>query len=102
MAATSTVDGQVDMIARRKSDGELRLYDGTGPQGQGLGGPHTVIGAGWTTTNRPLLTAVPDAATDGQPDMWATGDGNLYHYPNIRGAGTQVGTGGWQSFQTIN
>ncbi|MGW8993900.1 FG-GAP repeat domain-containing protein [Streptomyces zhihengii] len=96
-------DGYVDLIARRKSDGQLRLYDGTGPQGQGLGGPHTVIGTAWTTSNRPLLTAVPDAAADSQPDMWATsGDGKLYHYPDIRGAGTQVGNSGWEAFHTIN
>ncbi|MGW4723041.1 FG-GAP repeat domain-containing protein [Streptomyces sp. NPDC004292] len=96
-------DGYVDLIARHKTTGELRRYSG-GKDGATLGsGSHfTAIGSSWTTVNRPLLTAVPDANKDGTPDLWATGsDGKLYFYPNSLGAGTVVGSGGWLSFQDL-
>ncbi|MEU2117129.1 FG-GAP-like repeat-containing protein [Streptomyces sp. NPDC016459] len=97
-------DGDVDLIARDSSNGELRFYPGT-PNGTGLGNGNTstVIGTAWTTTNRPLFTAVPDANGDGTSDIWSTsGDGRLYFYPNALGAGTVVGTGGWSSFQDLS
>ncbi|MEU2432917.1 FG-GAP-like repeat-containing protein [Streptomyces sp. NPDC007861] len=98
-------NGQVDLLARHKTNGELRLYQGTGPNGEGLGNgtASTVIGTGWTNTFRPLYTAVPDGGTDGKADIWATGsDTKLYLYSNLTGSGVTIGTGGWQNFQTIN
>ncbi|MFF3979177.1 VCBS repeat-containing protein [Streptomyces sp. NPDC001828] len=98
-------DGHVDLIARSRATGELRLYQGTGPNGEGLGsGPTSVVvGTNWTPANRPLFTAVPDANGDAKPDIWSTGgDGRLYFYPSIEGAGTAVGTGGWSGFQQIS
>lgn len=100
-----TGNGHVDLLARHKTSGELRLYEGTGPAGEGLGsGPtSTVIGSGWTRTFRPLLTAFPDAGTDNKADIFATGeDGKLYVYPNLSGSGVIVGTSGWLDFQAIN
>ncbi|MFJ3301120.1 hypothetical protein ACIRP4_05230 [Streptomyces bacillaris] len=96
-------DGRVDLIARHKTSGELRLYQGRGPSGEGLGDNHTVIGSGWTGTHRPLLTAVPDAGTDGKADIFATGsDGNLHYHSNLSGSGVVVGTGGWLDFRSLS
>lgn len=97
-------DGDVDLIARNSTNGELRFYPGT-KDGSGLGNgtTSTVIGTGWTTTNRPLLTAVPDANGDGTSDIWSTsGEGTLYFYPNATGSGTVVGSGGWSPFQDLS
>lgn len=100
-----TADGHVDLIARHRTTGDLKFYNGTGSNGEGLGyGPAaTVIGTGWTATYRPLFTAVPDATGDGKADIWATGsDANLYSYPNIQGSGVRVGTGGWSAIRAIS
>ncbi|HBF83658.1 MAG TPA: hypothetical protein DD420_28160, partial [Streptomyces sp.] len=100
-----TGNGHVDLIARHKTNGELRLYQGTGPAGEGLGNgsTSTVIGTGWTSAHRPLLTAFPDAGTDNKADIFATGsDSNLYLYSNLSGTGVIVGTGGWGNFQAIS
>ncbi|MEV5687468.1 VCBS repeat-containing protein [Streptomyces sp. NPDC052164] len=100
-----TGNGHVDLVARHRTTGELRLYEGTGPAGEGLGNgaTSTVIGTGWTRTNRPLLTAVPDAGSDNRADIWTTGgDGKLYVYPNLSGSGVVVGTDGWLDFQAIS
>ncbi|MFD9219521.1 VCBS repeat-containing protein [Streptomyces sp. NPDC060064] len=98
-------NGHIDLLARHKTNGELRLYPGTGPAGEGLGNGTTssIVGTYWTSANRPLLTAAPDNGTDGKADLWATGsDDKLYAYPDFRGPGTAVGTGGWNNFQSIN
>ncbi|MER5982260.1 hypothetical protein [Streptomyces sp. NPDC001787] len=100
-----TGNGHADLIARHRTTGELRLYEGTGPAGEGLGNgtTSTVIGSGWTSANRPLLTAVPDAGSDNKADIWTTGgDGSLYLYPNLSGSGVVVGTDGWLDFQAIS
>ncbi|MFF9569881.1 FG-GAP repeat domain-containing protein [Streptomyces sp. NPDC014685] len=100
-----TGNGRVDLISRHKTSGELRLYEGTGDSGEGLGSaPASItIGSGWTRTNRPLTTAVPDADGDAKTDIWATGgDARLYFYPNISGSGVAVGTSGWQNFQALS
>lgn len=94
-------DGSVDLIARNTTNGELRFYPGTGTSG-GFG-VSSVIGTGWTTSYRPLITAVPDANGDGTPDVWTTGgDGKLYFYPNVQGTGNEVGSGGWSGFQDLS
>ncbi|MFE7517843.1 FG-GAP repeat domain-containing protein [Streptomyces halstedii] len=100
-----TGNGHVDLIARHKTSGELRLYEGTGPAGEGLGsGPaSTVIGTGWTSAHRPLFTAFPDAGSDNKADIFATGsDDKLYLYSNLSGTGVVVGTSGWGNFQAIS
>ncbi|MFS0692853.1 FG-GAP repeat domain-containing protein [Streptomyces nitrosporeus] len=100
-----TGNGRVDLIARHRTNGELRLYQGTGPAGEGLGDGATssVIGSGWTSSNRPLYTAFPDVGSDNKADIFATGgDGKLYLYPNISGSGVVVGTSGWLDFQAIS
>lgn len=87
-----TGNGRVDMLARAKTNGELRLYEGKGPEGQGLGSGHTVVGNGWTTEYRPLVTAAPAVTTDGKSGVWATGPGGeLYFYPGVRGSGVAAG-----------
>ncbi|MCA1217255.1 FG-GAP repeat domain-containing protein [Streptomyces sp. 8L] len=98
-------DGHVDLIARNRNTGDLKLYAGTGTNGEGLGSgtASTVIGTNWTTTHRPLFTATPDANLDGTPDIWSTGDdAKLYFYPNSQGGGTEVGTAGWDQFQQLS
>ncbi|WP_063739432.1 VCBS repeat-containing protein [Streptomyces sp. SS] len=98
-------NGHVDLIARNTANGELFFYPGTGANGEGLanGTTATRIGTGWTTTNRPLITAVPDANGDGTSDIWTTGgDGVLYFYPNTLGTGVNVGSGGWTAFQDLS
>ncbi|WP_274031968.1 VCBS repeat-containing protein [Streptomyces sp. MMBL 11-1] len=100
-----TGNGRVDLIARHKTNGELRLYQGTGPAGEGLGdgAASAAIGTGWTRAYRPLVTAFPDASSDGKADIFATGgDDKLYLYPNLSGSGVAVGTSGWLDFQALS
>ncbi|CAM5740041.1 hypothetical protein SMICM304S_07513 [Streptomyces microflavus] len=74
--------------------------------GEGLGnGPtSTVIGSGWTRAHRPLITAVPDAGSDGyKADIFATGsDDKLYLYHNLSGSGVAIGSSGWLDSQAIS
>ncbi|MFD4374322.1 FG-GAP repeat domain-containing protein [Streptomyces sp. NPDC058486] len=98
-------NGHVDLLARDKASGELKLYRGIDKSGMGLGNgsASSVIGVGWTVANRPLFTAVPDANGDGKSDLWATsGDGKLLFYSNPAGVGTVVGNGGWSEFQSLS
>ncbi|MFE9241614.1 VCBS repeat-containing protein [Streptomyces sp. NPDC007007] len=100
-----TGNGRVDLLARHGTNGELRLYEGTGPAGEGLGyGPtSSVIGSGWTRTFRPLVTAFPDAGSDGKADIFATGgDDKLWLYSNLSGRGVAVGSSGWLNFQDLS
>nr|WP_202547257.1 VCBS repeat-containing protein [Streptomyces sp. SID2119] len=100
-----TGNGRVDLIARHKTSGELRLYEGTGASGEGLGNgaASTVIGNGWTRTYRPLLTAFPDAGSDKKADIFATGgDDKLYLYSNLSGSGVAVGSSGWLDFRALS
>ncbi|MFE2283057.1 hypothetical protein ACFXDJ_02600 [Streptomyces sp. NPDC059443] len=100
-----TGNGFADLIARHRTTGELRLLEGTGPSGEGLGDPAagTSLASGWSSTQRPLLTAVPDANGDGRPDLWATTNmGGLLFLGNLTGDGVQVGTGGWQVFSQLS
>ncbi|MFI1592140.1 FG-GAP repeat domain-containing protein [Streptomyces halstedii] len=98
-----TGNGHVDLVARHKTNGALRLYEGTGPAGEGLGNKHTVIGTGWTSAHRPLLTAFPDAGSDNRADIFATGsDDKLYLYSDLSGTGVVVGTSGWLDFQALS
>ncbi|MFJ3975970.1 FG-GAP repeat domain-containing protein [Streptomyces sp. NPDC090021] len=100
-----TGDGRVDMLARSRINGDLRLYTGTDAAGGGLGsGPAAiVIGTGWTVSHRPLITALPDGNGDGKTDIWSSGgDAKLYFYSDIKGSGTEVGTGGWQNFSALS
>ncbi|MFD5747084.1 VCBS repeat-containing protein [Streptomyces sp. NPDC127033] len=97
-------DGRVDLVARKKDTGELFLYAGKGPSGEGLGsGPdRTAIGTGWTPASRPLLTAVPNVLGDGRPAIWSTNAaGDLLFYPDIKGSGAGVGSG-MAGFRALN
>ncbi|MEU3227538.1 FG-GAP-like repeat-containing protein [Streptomyces sp. NPDC006976] len=103
-------DDRVDMIARQRNDGRLRLYTGTGPAGEGLG--HTTIdlkSSGWDSNTHPLITSEGDSNGDGKPDLYATShDTNkgIYFYPSITttgiGAPTVAGTTGWLNFQALS
>ncbi|MFE0037796.1 FG-GAP-like repeat-containing protein [Streptomyces sp. NPDC059015] len=100
-----TGDDRVDLLARSRLNGDLRLYAGTDSAGSGLGdGPaSTVIGTGWTVTHRPLIAALPDVNGDGKSDIWSSGgDTKLYFHSNIQGPGTEVGTSGWQNFSALS
>lgn len=75
------------------------------PCGEGLGNgtASVIIGTGWTRSHRPLLTAFPDAGSDGKADIFATGgDDKLYLYSNLSGSGVAVGTSGWLDFQALS
>ncbi|MDX3772093.1 VCBS repeat-containing protein, partial [Streptomyces sp. AK08-01B] len=103
-------DSRVDMIARHKTDGRLRLYTGTGPAGEGLGSSTLTINTtGWDSTTHPLITSDGDANGDGKPDLFATSHDTgkeLYFYPSLTPTGigtpTAVGTTGWLNFQTLS
>ncbi|MFI2415058.1 VCBS repeat-containing protein [Streptomyces sp. NPDC018947] len=104
-------NGHVDFLARQRSTGDLFLYPGTGPAGEGLGVGETRIniGSGWTPANRPLITSGGDADNDNKPDLWATSPDptkGLYFYPAVTttGHGTpiSVGTNGWLDFETLS
>ncbi|WP_424210776.1 FG-GAP-like repeat-containing protein [Streptomyces sp. BI20] len=99
-----TGNGRVDLLARHRTTGDLRLYEGTGPDGQGLGsGPAAkVIATGLTAAAHPLLTAAP-GGVGGRPALWAnTPDGKLWMRPDLVGTPVQVGTSGWQAFASLS
>lgn len=103
-------DGRVDMLARQRNDGRLRLYTGTGPAGEGLG--HTTVdlkSSGWDSKTHPLITSEGDSNGDGKPDLYATSpdtDKGIYFYPSITPTGigtpTVAGTTGWLNFQALS
>lgn len=103
-------DNRVDMIARNRTDGRLRLYAGTGPAGEGLGSSTATISAtGWDSTTHPLITSSGDANGDGKPDLFATSHDTgkeFYFYPAVTPTGigtpTAVGTSGWLNFQQLS
>ncbi|MET9822667.1 MULTISPECIES: VCBS repeat-containing protein [unclassified Streptomyces] len=104
-------NGHVDFLARQRSTGDLFLYPGTGPAGEGLGVGETriKIGEGWTPANRPLITSGGDADNDNKPDLWATSPDtakglNFYPAVTTTGHGTPipVGTNGWLDFETLS
>lgn len=102
-------DSRVDLLARQKSDGRLRLYTGAGPSGEGLGHTTTDLKAsGWDRNTHPLITSEGDSNGDGKPDLYATShdtDKGLYFYPSITTTGigtpTVAGTTGWLNFQAL-
>ncbi|WP_343238977.1 FG-GAP-like repeat-containing protein [Streptomyces sp. SID9124] len=103
-------DGRVDIIARQKTDGRLRLYTGTGPSGEGLGHPITDIQtAGWDENTHPLITSDGDSDGDGKPDLFATSHDTgkeLYFYPSLTptsiGTPIAVGSTNWLNFQALS
>lgn len=103
-------DGRVDMIARHKTSGSLRLYTGTGPAGEGLGSSTVTIAAtGWDNTTHPLISSEGDADGDGRSDLFATSHDTgkaIYFYPGVTPTGigtpTAVGTSGWLNFQQLS
>ncbi|MBC9718862.1 VCBS repeat-containing protein [Streptomyces sp. TRM66268-LWL] len=105
-----TKNGRVDLLARKRSTGELFTYEGTGENGEGLGGGNRKLTAtGFTPTARPLFASGTDADNDGVADLWTTTDqtgAGLYFHPKVTatgiGAPVTVGTGGWNNFQRLS
>ncbi|MEU3352438.1 FG-GAP-like repeat-containing protein [Streptomyces sp. NPDC037389] len=106
-----TGDGRVDLVTRRRSSGEIYVYPGSGPAGEGLGDGSTrqQFGQHWTAAYRPLIASGGDADNDGVPDLWATTTDNaagLLFYPKIttrdHGSPFAVGTGGWGDFTALS
>ncbi|MFF2009227.1 FG-GAP repeat domain-containing protein [Streptomyces sp. NPDC058195] len=100
-----TGNGHVDLIARDRTTGQLRLFEGTGYSGEGLGSEtaSVLLGTGWTPADRPLLMAAPGADGGAGAGLWATGsDDRLRFYPNISGGGVTVGPAGWLGFQALS
>jgi hypothetical protein len=87
-------DGNIDIIARNTSTGELVLFRGNG-NGGFLGS--TVIGTGWTVMS--LIMSPGDFNGDGNPDILArrSDTNQLMFYPGNGatgfGSATQAGTG---------
>jgi hypothetical protein len=97
-------DGNVDLIARRRSDGALLLYPGM-PSDTGLGSflPPVRIGNGWQIMSSFIPTG--DFDGNGTVDFAARRtDGTLYLYEGDGHggfAGTRVIGRGWQGFSSI-
>ncbi|MEU0372096.1 FG-GAP-like repeat-containing protein [Streptomyces sp. NPDC006283] len=94
-----TRDGRSDLIAVKKSTGELFLYPGTST---GKLGSRKLIGrSGWNSMN--ALVGVGDMNGDGRPDLYArkASTGELFLYPGTStgtlGGRVLVGTGGWNT-----
>ncbi|MGH4029361.1 FG-GAP-like repeat-containing protein [Actinomycetota bacterium Odt1-20B] len=104
-----TKNDHVDLLARKRSTGELFTYEGTGPAGEGLGsGTRKLTATGFTPAARPLLTSATDADNDGVPDLWATTNNTsqgLHFYPRLTagglGAPVTIGTGGWDKMAAL-
>ncbi|MGW3087486.1 FG-GAP repeat domain-containing protein [Streptomyces sp. NPDC001108] len=100
-----TGNGHVDLIARDRKTGQLRLFEGTGGSGEGLGDETAsiVLGTGWAPADRPLIAAAPGGAGDSGAGLWATGSDDLLRFhPNISGSGVSVGTTGWLGLQALS
>ncbi|MFJ6011267.1 FG-GAP repeat domain-containing protein [Streptomyces sp. NPDC092952] len=100
-----TGNGYVDLVARDRNTGQLRLFEGTGDSGQGLGdeAASVVLGTGWASADRPLIAAAPGAAGDSGAGLWATGSDDLLRFhPNTSGSGVVVGATGWLGFQALS
>ncbi|MFE0174065.1 FG-GAP-like repeat-containing protein [Streptomyces sp. NPDC059002] len=106
-----TDNGHVDLLARKRSSGELFLYQGTGPGGEGLGdGPaRTRVATGFSPAAAPLLASGGDADNDGRPDLWATAPGTtagLRFHPRLTATGlggaVTVGTDGWHDLRSLS
>ncbi|MFI5618563.1 VCBS repeat-containing protein [Streptomyces sp. NPDC051567] len=117
-------DGFTDLIARNTATGELRVYHGksngdadgdgipdggTAPASLGADSGKTTYATGWTTTDRPLITATGDSNGDGIGDLWTTTantTAGLEFIPGrktgLLGPGTPVGTNGWQAIKNIS
>ncbi|MEV0322454.1 FG-GAP-like repeat-containing protein [Streptomyces sp. NPDC050658] len=99
-----TKNGHIDLLARRRGTGELFTYQGTGPNGEGLGAEadRKRTATGFTPAARPLITSAADADNDGVPDLWSTTDNadqGLNFYPRLTAGGlgdpAGVGIGAW-------
>ncbi|MFJ2773215.1 hypothetical protein [Streptomyces sp. NPDC087300] len=106
-----TGNGHVDLLARKRSTGELFLAQGTGPGGEGLGdtAARTRVATGFSPAAAPLLASGGDADNDGRPDLWATAPGTaagLRFHPRLTAAGlggaTTVGTTGWHDLRALS
>ncbi|WP_283138914.1 FG-GAP-like repeat-containing protein [Rhizohabitans arisaemae] len=94
-------DGKADLLAIRKSDGNLARFNGTGTGGFTYAGN---IGSGWENYNN--LTATGDLNGDGKADLLAIrkSDGNLARF-NGTGTGgfTYAGNigSGWENYNNL-
>ncbi len=98
-AVDMTLDGKPDLVTRRASNGELRLFAHTGNVGAPLNGTGSVIGTGFGGMD--AINAV-DLTLDGKPDLLTrrARDGELRLFAHtgnvgapINGTGTDVGSG---------
>ncbi|WP_143688472.1 DNRLRE domain-containing protein [Streptomyces barkulensis] len=108
-------DGHPDLLVRNTSTGELWLHrgqpdaedpDATDPASLGDTAARVAYGDGWTTTDRPLITAPGDADDDGVADLWTTdASGRLLFLRGGReaaGSPTVVGNSGWQAITALS
>ena len=85
-AVDVTLDGKPDLLTRRASNGELRLYAHTGNASAPFTGMGTVAGAGFGSAD--AINAV-DLTLDGKPDLLTrqASNGELRLYPHTGSAG---------------
>ncbi|MCA6092059.1 VCBS repeat-containing protein [Streptomyces sp. SCA3-4] len=104
-------DGHVDLLARQRDTGQLYVYPGTGPAGEGLAdmSKRHQIASGWTAAERPLIASGSDGDNDGAADLWATthdSEAGLLFYPKVTIKGLDspfpVGTAGWDRFIALS
>ncbi|MEU6798043.1 VCBS repeat domain-containing M23 family metallopeptidase [Nonomuraea wenchangensis] len=105
-AADFDGDGQPDLLGTL-SDGELRVYLGTGEPGSpGVTGSGAVIGSGWNPITR---ISVGDVDNDGKVDLLGRhSDGTLYAFLNASTVGSvnvrnrvTIGSG-WNGITRVN
>ncbi|MFH8612490.1 FG-GAP-like repeat-containing protein [Streptomyces sp. NPDC018029] len=105
-----TNNGHPDLLARKKSTGELFLAQGTGPDGAGFGdtAARVRVATGWTPAAIPLLASAGDADNDGRPDLWSTASTatGLTFHPRLTTTGlgdaVTVGADGWSGLQSLS
>ncbi|PGH47129.1 hypothetical protein CRI70_30225 [Streptomyces sp. Ru87] len=100
-------DGMVDLGSRDRTTGDLHIYRGAGPDGDGLADQSSKIlnGLNFTTTGTPLITSPGDVDQSGRYDLWFTrSDGALWTYTEMgSGNGSMFKVGdGWGGHQAIS
>ncbi|WP_245769626.1 FG-GAP-like repeat-containing protein [Streptomyces indicus] len=100
-------DERVDLLSRNTETGDLHIFAGTGPDGDGLADQSAKLKTGWgfTTAAHPLIASPGDADHDGYPDLVSTKTtGHLWFYPRItKGDEPYRDLGdGWTGYQSIS
>lgn len=100
-------DERVDLVSRNTETGDLYLFAGTGPDGDGLADQSTKLktGSGFTAATHPLIASPGDADHDGYPDLVAVAStGHLWFFPRLTEGDLpfrDLGDG-WTGYQSLS